>query len=72
MFGKMWATGSSFALRAPRAGGERTGLGGPGTALGVGINAGLWVVPELGTAVSAAWEVILGCRSYPGWGGCLP
>lgn len=29
------------------------------------------VVPELGTAASAAWEVILGCRFYPGWRGCL-
>lgn len=27
--------------------------------------------PSWGTAVSAAWEVILGCKFYPGWRGCL-
>lgn len=45
--------------------------GGPGTAWGPGLDAHGWVVPQLGTAVSAAWEVILGCKFYPGWRGCL-
>lgn len=68
---KIWAIAAGVALPTPRVGRERPGLHGPGTALGAGLDAHLWVLPKLGTAASAAWEVILGCKFYLGWRGCI-
>lgn len=54
---KIRALRVGFALPTPGA-----GRGWMGTVWGAGLDPRGWVVPELGTAASAAREVILGCR----------